>query len=349
MIAPNLTAWFIQELTGSPDTVMDWRCIHDQRKDLPAHNYRGTLTEMLPTLEKYNNDGYGVFCNINAMDGVARNLENVQHIRAHVIDLDSMTAPADFERASAAGASFVVQTSPNKFHVYFRVEPYQGNEFYTLQQRKFAQLYSGDPKVIDPTRIIRAPGFNHCKGEPILVTGWQLPNFEKYWSAAEIEASLSQINLIEHLATRSPLGEPSMAAPSLEWLEYSLQITDPNEMDRGEWLSFSAAFKQAGWSLTTPEHLHQIWSEWCARFGDDDPGENLKLWDSVKDTEVGWASIKRKTAIGAYMAFGHKTPPTNQPTPPPPTQGQITPPSASEAVAKASEPVLLRSMVEPSG
>lgn len=309
MMDQNLAAWFVQTLSGDANSVMEWRCIHDSDKARPAHNYRGTLSEMLPTLEKYNNEGYGIFCNINALDGVARNLENVQYIRAHVIDLDSITAIADFERASAAGASFVVQSSPSKFHVYFRVQPYTGNEFYTLQQRKFAQLYNGDPKVIDPTRIIRTPGFFHCKGKPQLVTGWQLPNFEHRWTSDEIAAHLQHINIVEFLASRSPLGEPAMSAPSLDWLRFALTLVDPNDMDRGEWLSFSAAIKQSGWLHTDPVTLHSIWAEWCARYGGNDAGENLKLWDSIKDTEVGWTSIKRRCPVQAYIDFGHKEAP----------------------------------------
>ena len=312
MVDRNQIEWFIHTLTGSVDTVVDWRCIHDQRRDLPAHNYRGTIAEMLPTLEKYNADGYGVFCNINAMDGQGRNLENVQHIRSHVIDLDSLSAPADFDRATAAGASFVVQTSPDKFHVYFRVEHYQGNEFYTLQQRKLAQLYNGDPKVIDPTRIIRTPGFDHCKGEPTPVIGWQLPNFEKYWSADEIAQHLASVNIVEHFSTRSKLGEPEMSAPSLDWLKFALTLVAPGDMDYGEWVSFTAAVKQAGWLHADEPTLYAAWLEWCAQYEENDEGENLKIWNSIKDTEIGWKSIERRTAVKAYMMFGHKEPPEEQ-------------------------------------
>ncbi len=312
-----LASWFIQTLTGAADTSMDWRCIHDQRKDLPAHNYRGTLTEMLPTLEWYNSEGYGIFCNINALDGAGRNLENVQHIRAHVIDMDSVTAAADCDRATAAGASFVVQTSPGKFHVYFRVQPYTGNEFYTLQQRKFAQLYNGDKKVIDPTRIIRMPGFIHRKGEPQLVTAWPLPAFARLWTAGEIGEHLAHVNIVEYLPTRSPLGEPSMSAPSLEWLRFAMSLIDPNDLDRAEWLSLSAAIKQAGWLHSAPDALYNIWSEWCGRYAHNDAGENLKLWDSVRDTETGWTTIERRSTVKAYMMFGFKDAPPPKTAPPP--------------------------------
>lgn len=311
----KLTEWFIHTLSGDPNSIMEWRCIHDKDRGVSAHNFKGALAETWDRLCEYNAKGYGIFCNINQMDGQGRTLDNVAHIRAHVIDLDSLTAPADFERATIAGASFVVQTSPDKFHVYFRTQPYAGNAFYTLQQRKFAQFYNGDPKVIDPTRIIRAPGFNHCKGEPTPVIGWELPNFEKYWSSDEIAEHLQSVNVIEHLSTRSPLGEPSMQAPSLEWLRFALSLMNPNDMERSEWLSTSAAIKQSGWTHTDEETLYRMWSEWCAQYGENDDGENRKLWKSISDTEVGWTSIERRSTVKAYMLFNKGELPVTRRTP----------------------------------
>lgn len=318
----NLTRWFIEALTGSPDTVMEWRCIHDKRRDLPAHNYRGTLAQMAETLQSYNANGYGIFCNINEMNGAGRELENIAYIRAHVIDLDDpFTAGAAYQRAVEKQASFATQTSPGKYHVYWRVQPYVGNEFYTLHQRKLIQFYNSDPVIIDATRIIRAPGFLHLKGEPHLITVWPL-EMTKLWTAEEIQVELAAVNVVEHISTRKPLGNPEMAAPSFDWLRFALSLVNPNDMDRAEWLSFSAAFKQAGWSLSDDQTLFNIWSEWCNQYAGNDVGENRKLWDSISDTEVGWMSIKRRTPVQAYIDFGHKQPPaprpqTNLPTPPP--------------------------------
>lgn len=310
MIDPNQTQWFIHALTGNVETVMDWRCIHDQKKDIPAHNFRGSLSQMLPTLTDYNARGYGIFCTINALDGHGRELTNIQFIRAHMVDLDDpITAQANFERAVAAGANLAVQTSPGKFHLYWRVQPYTGNEFFTLIQRKLAQLYNGDRSIIDATRVMRVPGFIHAKGAPALVRTWPLAGIDKVWTSDEMNAATSHVNVVDFIATRSPLGTPEMAAPSLDWLKFSLTLANPNDMDRAEWLSFSAAFKQAGWSLADEETLFGIWSAWCGQYAGNDVGENRKLWDSVKDSEVGWTSIARRTTVNAYLMFGHKTPP----------------------------------------
>lgn len=306
----NLAAWYVYALTGSVDTPVDWRCIHDQRKDLPGHNYRGTLAECWQTLQSYNAQGYGIFASINAMKpvqvGEKRTLEHVEYIRAHVVDLDGVTAPADYQRAVEWGGAFAVQSSPNKFHVYFKVQPYVGNDFYSLQQRRLNQLFNGDKKVVDATRVMRVPGFMHQKGAPVLVTGWQLSGFNNIPTAEQFGQALAHINVVEHFSARQPLGTADMSAPSLEWLRFALSLLDPNDLDRGEWLSISAAFKQAGWSHADEETLLKIWSEWCAQYraeGGNDEGENLKLWNSINDTETGWATFERRTPVKAYMQF----------------------------------------------
>ena len=343
MINRQLAEWYVQALTGDLKTPLDWRCIHDQRKDLPAHNFHGSLESVWATLESYNENGYGIFCNINALDGKGRELHNVAYIRAHVVDLDNtLTAQANFERAAGAGASFAVQSSPGKYHVYWRVQPYTGNEFYTLQQRKLAQLYDGDRSIIDATRVMRVPGFLHRKGEPKTVNAFALPAFDIIHTADGLASELAAINVIDHVSTRSPLGAPEMAAPALNWLKFALSLVDPNELDRSEWLSMSAAFKQAGWTLATPEELYDFWSAWCARYVKNEAGENLKLWDSIRDTEVGWNSIERKTPVKAYMTFGFKDAPAprmdRMAQTPTPTAGQAMPLNPPPAVGALSIP-----------
>ena len=325
----NLTAWYIHQLTGSVDTVIDWRCIHDKDAGVQGRNIRGKLSDVYQQLEEYNQQNYGIFCNINALDGQGADLANVAYVRTHVVDLDNtFTAQANYQRAVEDGACFAVQTSAGKFHLYWKVEPYSGNDFFTLQQRKLAQLYDGDKSIIDATRVMRVAGFYHNKGEPQLVTTWGLPSLEVVRSSAQIEAMLQHVNVIEHVSTRSPLGTPEKAAPSLEWLQLAMELTDPNEMDRLEWLSFSAAFKQAGYNHASEQELYDIWSKWCDQYEGaegNDEAENIKLWNSIKDTETGWKSILRKCpAVAAQLNFGHKEPqPVNKPPPPSPAQETV--------------------------
>jgi len=319
---------YIAALTGSPDTVMDWRVINDRDKGAWAVNLRGSIDQVWQQLCDYNQKGWGIFVNVNAMDGQGSELTNVHFIRTHVVDLDdSLTSVANYQRAIASPLPphFVVQTSPNKFHLYWLVEPYQGNDFYTTQQRKLNQVYDGDRKIVDATRVLRVPGFYHCKGEPMLVTYQPLHAGARY-TAQQIADNFTHVNVVERLSSRSPLGTPDLAAPDLSVLVRALHMLDPAELSRDEWMSITAAFKQSGWTIASEQQLYQLWSEWCARYPKNDQAENAKLWTSIKDTEVGWHAFMRRTNIKPYTLFGEgaatQRSPVEHYNPAPPVQAE---------------------------
>lgn len=323
----STTQAYITTLTGDPNTVVDFRCIHDTDKAVPGKAIRSTLAEAYQMLLQYNQNGYGIFCCINAMDGQGRNLENVDHVRTHVVDLDNLfSAQTNYEKATTSEfvPHFAVQTSPGKYHLYWLVEPYKGNEFYSTHQRKIRQLYDGDRSVIDASRVLRLPGFNHLKdpANPFLVHCWQVGNVPRY-TCDHVEQSLAHVNVFDSSGGRTELGTESLAAPSLDWLRFGLSKVSPQDLSYEEWMSLTAAYKQSGWTLTDPQTLLDIWLEWCGTYHGDDLGVNMKLWDSIKDTEIGWASIKRRTSVDAYMKFGHKEPPVeNTPAQTPPSDGR---------------------------
>lgn len=310
----NLTAAYITSLTGSPDTECDWRVINDRNKGEQGINLRGNLATLANQLIDYNNRGYGIFMTVNAMKpNGARTLDNVDFIRAHVVDVDDvLTAQDSYQRAvsSAMPPHFAVQSSQGKFHLYWLVQPYTGNDFYTAQQRKLCQLYNGDSNVIDATRVMRVPGFLHCKHEPQLTTCWAISNAPRYTSQ-QIADNLANVNVVERVGNRQPLGTDKLKADSLEWLYFGLTQIDPNTLSREEWLSFTAAYKQAGWTLTSESELLAHWLEWCKRYNGDDEKEDIKLWNSVKDSEVGYGRFKRLSNIEGWK-IQRATPPSSQ-------------------------------------
>lgn len=300
----NLAAAYITAITGDLNTVCDFRVINDKIKGEQGLNLRGTLTDLFNPLTEYNNHGYGVFMTVNAFgDDGRKTLENVKFIRAHVIDLDDvLTAQESYQRAcqSILPPHIAVQSSPGKFHLYWLTVPYTGNDFYTMHQRKLVQIYGGDKQVVDATRVLRVPGFNHNKNEPVLVNCWGLSNNPRY-TPQQMQDALSAVNIINVVSDRKPLGSEDLKAPSLDNLVQALNLLDPNTLSRDEWLPTSAAFKQAGWSLADEQTLFKIWSEWCGRYAKNDSSENLKLWRSIKDSQCGWSHFLRVTNIQAYI------------------------------------------------
>lgn len=327
----NLTTAYITSLTGNANTECDWRIINDRNVGEMGINLRGSLTAVASQLEAYNQQGYGIFMTVNAMNPTGpRTLENVAYIRAHVVDLDDIISAQDsYQRAVKSGMPphFAVQSSQGKFHLYWLVEPYKDNEFYSLHQRKLVQLYNSDPNVIDATRILRVPGFYHNKREPQLVTCWGLHNGSRY-TAQQIADNLATINIVSVGSKRSELGDSKLSAPNLNLLVYALNTIDPNTLNRDEWLGTSAAFKQAGWSLADENTLKNIWLQWCAKYATNNPDENLKMWVSFKDTQVGWSRFCR--LVPEVLAMQYFSQPQAQSTAPQDTPAPVTTPEPCE-------------------
>lgn len=318
---------FVNAITGNQaeTAIIDWRAIHDVDKSIPAIPFRDTLGNAWNSIVYYNNAGYGIFAVVAALDGNGRELANVAAIRAHYVDLDNLSAQQNLERAAVwyPAPSFAVQSSAGKFHVYWPVVPYAGNDRFQLIQRKLIQLFDSDKRIVDATRVMRLPGTYHLKNpqQPHLVTCFSLPGYGSVNDASILEIALAGVNVIDHSGSRHELGEPSLAAPSLYWLQFAVGMLDPNTLDRGDWISVTAAFKQAGWTLGDEQTIFNIWSEWCARYANNDVGENLKQWNSIRNTEVGWKYITRKVpGLVAYLNLDGKpksVPAPSGETPPP--------------------------------
>ena len=298
----------ILAITDDIDAVCDFRVLHD--KDLAAFGQtrRSTLREAWPWLCAMNNEGWGVFMVVAALDGEGQKMDNVQHLRACYLDLDGQDAQQQYDLARQAypPPTFAVCSSPSKYHVYWATAPFADRARFTTVQRKLAALFHGDRKVIDATRVMRLAGTFHMKTDtPTLVTCRALAGYGQRTTLEALETALAGVTVLEGgEGTRKALGDGEQA-PSLKWLEHALALVDPNELDRDQWLSISSAVKQAGWTLTIPDDLEKIWLDWCARYEKNNDAENRKLWKSIDSTEVDWKTlVKRVPLLRAELVFG---------------------------------------------
>ena len=125
----------------------------------------GSLDELADRLTVLNEQGAGVFVTINATDLEGRKAENIQRVRAFFVDLDG--APLEPVLAAPITPHIVVESSPKRFHAYWRVVDCPLELFRPVQKALAAQ-FNGDPSVNDLPRIMRLPGFYHNKAEPFL-------------------------------------------------------------------------------------------------------------------------------------------------------------------------------------
>lgn len=96
-----------------------------------------------------------------------RTKEDLKEIRHVYLDLDEGGAHKleAIRRDDAMPApNYVLNTSPGKFQVIWRVEGI-GQDLAEEMLRSLAQQYGGDPAATDSTRVFRLPGFNNKKYE----------------------------------------------------------------------------------------------------------------------------------------------------------------------------------------
>jgi P4 family phage/plasmid primase-like protien len=165
----------IQAITGSTDTPVTFQVFDDSKKGrVKAQVLHGTLDNHWETLCKLNADGAGIFLTINATDGWGRREENITAVQAFWLDLDG--APVEPVSATSPEPHLIVESSPGRFHAYWRVTPIliengtrpKAKRAFSMIQEGLAARFGGDPSVKDLSRVMRLPGLLHQKGTPFL-------------------------------------------------------------------------------------------------------------------------------------------------------------------------------------
>ena len=116
-------------------------------------------------LKDQNEAGADIFIGMNPMkDGIPnRTKENVREIRHVYLDLDE-DAGASLHAVRTSGdapsPNFVLDTSPGKHQVIWRVEGLDQEQAKSLL-RSLANQFGGDLAATDLSRVLRLPGFTN--------------------------------------------------------------------------------------------------------------------------------------------------------------------------------------------
>lgn len=140
-----------------------WSGIHPDSRRIQAY---GSLEEMLPRLVERNQEGFGIFVCVNAIDKPAydggyprRRSSDVTRVRAVFADWDTPNKPVP---KLPIVPTMAVQTSEGKYHFYWCVDDLPLDQFESVQ-RGITQALGSDGSVVDLSREMRVPGFDHTK------------------------------------------------------------------------------------------------------------------------------------------------------------------------------------------
>lgn len=130
-----------------------------------VHILHGSLASNAKELTRLNDLGAGIFVMVNAGNLRGRSARHVVRVRALFIDLDG--APLEPVEQHTPSPHIIVESSPGKWHAYWRVAGCELNQFKEAQQR-LSDQFEGDRVVSDLPRVLRLPGFYHRKGESFM-------------------------------------------------------------------------------------------------------------------------------------------------------------------------------------
>ncbi|MCX7143775.1 MAG: DNA-primase RepB domain-containing protein [Proteobacteria bacterium] len=163
----------------APGEEITFQTFDDPRPGQPkrpgrAKVFHGTFDEHKNSLVELNSRGAGIFFMVNEGDGeihegerTCRTAGNVIRVRSLFADLDG--SPLEPVRASTLHPNIIVNSSPGRWHAYWRVSGCSLTQFKPLQDQ-LAAKFNSDPNVADLPRVMRMPGFLHQKEAPFLTT-----------------------------------------------------------------------------------------------------------------------------------------------------------------------------------
>jgi hypothetical protein len=158
------TKEFIKALTGDADAPIAWRALPEKTDD-PSLRKKiyGPFSRVKPQLEKLNKAGAGIFIVINKTDAGGQKDSNVTGLTALFVDNDEQV-----KLESAVAPSIRIKTARGE-HLYWLLEPDEPLNMFEKAQKALARHFGTDQSVSNLSRIMRVPGFYHCKKTPTMV------------------------------------------------------------------------------------------------------------------------------------------------------------------------------------
>ena len=275
----NQTATYLRRL--DPDATRFVFLTVDEDKQLEGERPTQTLCRSLDDawsrLMELNDNGHGIFVNINKTSGPRRKVADVTEVRAIWIDHD------DPDRAAVPTPltpQICVNTSPGKSQRLYLTQTKDLPAFKAVQSHLVTK-YGADPAAVDLARCLRLPGFRHMKDPtaPHLVTAEFSPTAERYpW--AEITAAFPALPPVA-----KPVPAPARQArgAGMALRPVSLQLGRvasalnkiPPDCPYDEWLRIGMALH-----ATEEPEAFDLWDAWSAQGDTYRRGETKAKWET---------------------------------------------------------------------
>ena len=169
------TAVAAEDVLGSlfdPEDTVNFRVFDDKKGGvflgLKLSCKCSEYKSMEPELKRHNSLGRGVFYVVNCG---GQTDDSITRINAQFVEMDSGTFEEQQKKVDAfpLPPSMVIKTRKS-LHVYWFMDNSAKVSRFREIQKRLVKHFNGDPACVNESRVMRLPGFNHCKTDtPVMV------------------------------------------------------------------------------------------------------------------------------------------------------------------------------------
>lgn len=165
----DITAQEILNSLFNPNDTVCFRVFDDKKKGIFSGQKLsmecGKYASIEKTLKEHNAQNRGIFFVVN-FGGQEDSL--ITRINAQFVESDELS----FEEQAQIDVfvlppSMIIKTKKS-LHTYWFVKGAKVERFRGIQKQLVKQFH-GDPMCVNESRVMRLPGFYHCKGDPVMV------------------------------------------------------------------------------------------------------------------------------------------------------------------------------------
>lgn len=154
----------------NPDDTVCFRVFDDKKSGVfsgaKLEAEAGKFASIEPALQNHNEKNRGIFFVVNYG---GQEDSSISRINAQFVEMDDLSFEEQHKAVDAfpLPPSMIIKTRKS-LHVYWFVKNAKVDAFRSVQKQLVAHFH-GDPMCVNESRVMRLPGFNHCKKDPIKV------------------------------------------------------------------------------------------------------------------------------------------------------------------------------------
>ncbi len=262
----------------------------DRRDRTLARTHHGSLDALAPVLTRFNRHGAGVFISVNEIkDGAPRKIANLMQTRAAWQDDDN-----GFRGTYPIAPSITVESTPLlKFQRYWIVDRLSADQHQAVM-RRLVQDYGCDDKARDLVRVLRLPGFFHCKNRAAPHMVRLIEATGQVYSSDEIVAAFPPI---WPKAPHKPARFDRRRFEESDFVRLVEALSFVPADDRDVWFRVGCALK-----LEFGEGARALWDGWSATSSKFEERTQERTWRSICRS----SGVTLRTVFHYARQHGHR-------------------------------------------